>query len=84
MSITDKTPVKLPLSVWFSAVLAAAAAGGWAFSMKEDVARQGIAIDANAEKAEQKDRALWSELRAQREVLIRVDENVKELKRRGP
>lgn len=73
MSITDKTPVKLPLVLWLSALLAASMAGGAYYSIKADVTQHSSDITE-----------LKTDARMQREILIRVDENVKELKRRVP
>lgn len=70
MSLTDKTPIKLPASIWLTVILSAAVAGGAWYSLKADVSQHTTDITD-----------LKADGRIQRELLIRIDENVKELRR---
>jgi hypothetical protein len=71
--------------------IAAAAGGAW-ISVRGDVTRQGAAIEANRVETERKITELraetkeqlgnlTSEQKSQRELLIRIDENIKRLPR---
>lgn len=74
-SITPETLVKLPLRVWLAVIAAVigAATGvcGMYFSIKHDVENHASDIQ-DLKKSD----------REMREILIRVDENLKEVKRR--
>lgn len=68
--LTDTTPIKLPVTTWLAMLGAAAVAGGAWYSLKADVTTHSGQIDS-----------LNKDMREQREILIRVDENVKLLRR---
>lgn len=76
-TISDSTLLKLPAKAWLAMLGSAALAGGAWFSLKADTASNTSEI--NAVKADAKD--MRQEQREQREILIRVDENVKQLRR---
>lgn len=68
-SISSDTRVKLPASLLWSLVIGAAALGGYVYTLRAEVAQHTSDI------AEVK-----AEARASRELLVRIDENVKQLK----
>lgn len=68
-AITDKTPIRLPLALWLSVTLLVSASGGGYLLLRDNVARNTAAISALQEGAQ-----------TTREILIRIDENVKGLK----
>lgn len=70
MSLTDKTPVKLPLAVWLVAMMAAATAG---------IAYNSIKTESGQHTQDIVE--LKSDAKVQREIVIRIDENVKALVR---
>lgn len=76
-SISADTPIKIPLRMWLTIigciVASACTITGMYFSIKEEVALHTQDI-LDLKRSE----------REQREILIRVDENLKELKRRIP
>lgn len=68
--ITEDTRVPLTVKTWLALIAAAAVAGGAWYSLKADVSVHSSQIlDLNRD------------MREQREILIRVDENVKILRR---
>ena len=69
-AISEDTPIKLPVKAWLALIAGAAVAGGAWYSLKADVSSHtGQILDLN------------KDMREQREILIRVDENVKQLRR---
>jgi hypothetical protein len=68
-AITDKTPIRLPLALWLSVTLLVSASGGGYLLLRDNVARNTAAIGALQQGAQ-----------TTREILIRIDENVKGLK----
>lgn len=77
MSLTDSTPIKLPVKIWLATLGTAALAGGAWFSLKADTA--GNTAEITSLKADNHE--IRQEQREMREILIRVDENVKQLRR---
>lgn len=89
---TEKTRLQLPPSAWLFVLTLAAGAGGAWISVRGDVTRQGAAIEANRVENERKIADLRAEIKeqlgnvtveqkSQRELLIRIDENIKRLPR---
>jgi hypothetical protein len=89
---TEKTRLQLPPAAWFFLISGAALAGGAWFSIRGDVTRQGAAIEANRVEAQRQITELRMETKeqlgklneeqkVQRDLLIRIDENVKRLPR---
>jgi hypothetical protein len=72
-AITDKTPIRLPLALWLSVTLLVSASGGGYLLLRDNVARNTAAISALQEGAQ-----------TTREILIRIDENVKGLREARP
>jgi len=92
VTVTEKTKLQLPPAAWFLLISSAAAAGGAWFSLRGDVTRQGVAIETNRIEAqrqitelrvETKEQImrLGEEQKVQRDLLIRIDENVKRIPR---
>lgn len=72
-TITEDTPLPLTVKTWLAIIAAAAVAGGAWYSLKADVsAHSGQILDLN------------KDMREQREIIIRIDENVKQLRREPP
>ena len=67
--ITERTPIRLPLALWLSVTLLVSASGGGYLMLRDNVARNTAAIVQ-----------LQGGAQATREILIRIDENVKVLK----
>lgn len=61
--------IKLPLALLWAIVLTAALAGGYVYTLRGEVSQHTVEI------AE-----VRAEVRASRELLVRIDENVKQLK----
>lgn len=78
-AISDTTPIKLPLKAWVAAMVAAAIAGGAWFSLKAGVEMHTADISG----LKQDNHDIRQEQREQREIMIRIDENVKQLRRDG-
>ena len=89
---TEKTKLQLPPAAWFYLLSIAALAGGAWFSIRGDVTRQGAAIEINRVEAQRQITELRletkeqlgklnEEQKVQRDLLIRIDENVKRLPR---
>lgn len=76
-AITDSTPVKLPIRVWLGALALAASAGVAWFSLKADTAVNTTEIA----QVKQDNKDMRQEQRELREIVIRIDENVKQLRR---
>ena len=68
-SVTRDTRVKLPLALLWTLVASAALIGGYVYTLRAEVTQHSTEI------AEVK-----AEARASRELLVRIDENVKQLK----
>jgi hypothetical protein len=66
--ITEKTPIRLPLTLWLSITVLVSASGGGYLLLRDNVQRNTTAITALQENAQNT-----------REILIRIDENVKGL-----
>lgn len=92
VTVTEKTKLQLPPAAWFFLIATAAAAGGAWVSLRGDVVRQGVSIETNRVETERrinelrvdtKDQlgVLTAEQKGQRELLIRIDENIKRLPR---
>ena len=90
--LTDKTPLRLPPAAWICLLTTAALAGGAWISVRGEVERQGAAIEANRIEAQRQITELRvetkeqlgklnDEQKVQRDLLIRIDENVKRLPR---
>lgn len=90
--LSEKTKLQLPAAAWFFLVTTAALAGGAWFSLRADVTRQGAAIETNRVESQRaitelrtdtKESlgVLTSEQKSQRDLLIRIDENIKRLPR---
>lgn len=77
MSLTDKTPVKLPLAVWLVTLAAAASAGVAYNSLRAENEQNRVAVHEVATRVDTQ----AAEQQTMREVLIRIDENVKQLRR---
>jgi hypothetical protein len=68
-SVSPESRIKLPLALLASLFVACAAATGAWISVRSDVSTHGLKIHA-----------LETEVRTSRELLVRIDENVKQLK----
>jgi hypothetical protein len=92
LTVSEKTKLQLPPAAWFFLIAGAAAAGGAWFSLRGDVTRQGVSIETNRVETERRINelrvdtkeqlgVLTTEQKGQRELLIRIDENIKRLPR---
>ena len=90
--LSEKTKLQLPPAAWFFLISMAALAGGAWFTIRGDVSRQGATIEANRIETERRINelridtkeqlgVLTTEQKGQRELLIRIDENIKRLPR---
>jgi hypothetical protein len=91
-ALSEKTKLQLPPAAWFFLISTSALAGGAWFSLRSDVTRQGAAIEANRVEAQRQITELrtdtkeslgilTAEQKSQRDLLIRIDENIKRLPR---
>lgn len=67
--VTADSRVKLPLALLWSLVVTSALVGGYVYTLRAEVAQHTLDIAQVKEEA-----------RASRELLVRIDENVKQLK----
>lgn len=70
-SVSPDSRVRLPLMLLWSIVLTSILVGGYVYTLRAEVAQHTVDI-----------KTLQEETRASRELLVRIDENVKELKGR--
>lgn len=91
ISISDRTPVKLPMTLWFTTVLFAFGIGGIWFTLKADVKRlekdrdsDNIRIAVELSNIKQSTEKILLEVqreqKVQGELLVRIDERVKFIK----
>jgi len=70
-AVSRDTRVKLPLALLWAMLVTAAGTGGYVYTLRGDVETHTREI-----------RTLQEEAKASRELLVRIDENVKALKER--
>ena len=89
-SLSDKTPVKLPLALWLTTMAFACTAGGAWVSLKGEISTLKDNYAAEARERMQVDKEIketvsailkevHAEQKTQRELLIRVDERLKKI-----